>query len=161
MATSGAGLVDREHAARHLPDRELAGAGHGARLEDDVGLRRRLAGQDQAGASSSALSALLLVRAVDDAALEHAALARAAGAVLAAVGQADALADGGLQDRLVALDAEAAPARLDGDGEGHADGGAGAAHGILRVASDWTPRFCPRSDEPDLLAARALAGRRC
>jgi hypothetical protein len=56
---------------------------------------------------------------VDDPAFEQPALARAAGAVLAAIGQADALADRGLEDRLVALDAEAAPAGLDGDGEGH------------------------------------------
>ena len=47
-----------------------------------------------------------LVRAVDDAALEHPALARAAGAVAAAVGQADALADRGVEDRFVAVDAE-------------------------------------------------------
>ena len=33
--------------------------------------------------------------------------------------QADALADGGLEDRLVALDGKVAPAGLDGDGEGH------------------------------------------
>ena len=81
---------------------------------------------------------LLLVRAVDDAAFEHPALARAAGAVAAAVGQADALADRGLQDRLVALDAEGLAARLDGDGERHGmgEGGAGASPRL-------GPRFCP------------------
>ena len=76
-------------------------------------------------ASSSALSAFLLMRAVDDASLEHPALARAAGAVAAAVRQADALADGGVQDRLVAVDAEGLAARLDGDGEGHGWTGGG------------------------------------
>jgi len=56
--TSGAGrsmLVTRGH----LADRKLARAGHGAGFDDDVGLGRRLAGEDQARCSSSALSALL------------------------------------------------------------------------------------------------------
>ncbi len=64
---------------------------------------------------------------------EHAALARAAGAVAAAVGQADALADGGLQDGLVALDAEGLAARLDGDGERH--GGGRERRGARRLDS--------------------------
>jgi hypothetical protein len=59
------------------------------------------------------------MRAVDHAPFEQAALARAAGAVAAAVRQANALADRGAEDRFVAIDAEAAAARLQGDGEGH------------------------------------------
>ena len=66
-------------------------------------------------ASSSATDKrLVLVRAVDHAAFEQPALARAAGAVAAAVGQADALADGGRQDGLVALDDEGAVGGLRG-----------------------------------------------
>ena len=51
--------------------------------------------QDQAGVFLGRRQRLVLVRAVDHAAFEQPALARAAGAVAAAVGQADALADGG------------------------------------------------------------------
>jgi hypothetical protein len=122
----GRGPVDRDDAARQLPDRELARARHRPRFQDDVGLRRGLAGQDEAGDFLLVAERLLLMDAVDDAALEHAALARAAGAVAAAVGQADALADGGLQDRFVALDAEGLAARLDSDGERHRESGAAA-----------------------------------
>src|SRR4029079_10144288 len=118
----GGGAVDRDHARRQLPDCELAGARDGARLEDDVGLRRRLAAQDEAGDLLLVAERLLLVRAVDDAPFEHAALARAARAVATAVGRTHALAYGGLQDRLVALDAEGLAARLDGDGERHGKG---------------------------------------
>ena len=56
---------------------------------------------------------------VDHAAFQQPALARAAGAVAAAVGQADALADGRGQDGFVAVDAEHAFGRLEGDLETH------------------------------------------
>jgi hypothetical protein len=65
MATSGAGRRSRAPGSAAF-DRELAGAGHGARLENDVGLRRRLAGEDQAGGLLLVAERLLLVGAVDD-----------------------------------------------------------------------------------------------
>jgi hypothetical protein len=58
---------------------------------------------------------------MDDAAFDETALARAAGAVLAAIRQADAFANGGRQDRFVALDLEAAAGRLHRDVETHVD----------------------------------------
>jgi len=57
--------------------------------------------------------------AVDHAALDEPALARAARAVLAAVRQADALADRRAEDGFVALDREGAAAGLDGDLKRH------------------------------------------
>jgi hypothetical protein len=79
---------------------------------------------------------------MDDPAFEQAALARAAGPVLAAVGQADALADRRAEDRLVAVDAEAPAARLQGDGE---------RHGLERrveAGSAEAPRGVPRARDP-------------
>jgi hypothetical protein len=108
--TSARGALDGHHARGHLQHRVLAGAGHHARLDHAVGLRRGAAGQDEPAVLFGGRQGLVLVRAVDHAALQQAALARAAGAVLAAVGQADALADGGGQDGFVAFDAEAASA---------------------------------------------------
>src|SRR5262249_14893451 len=77
------------------------------------------AGEDEAGLFLLDRQRLVLMRAVDHAAFEQAALARAARAIAAAVGQAHARADGGGQDGLVALDVEAAPGGLDGDVETH------------------------------------------
>ena len=75
----------------------------------------RLAGQDPAGRFLVGAERLRLMDAVDHAPFEQAALARAARAVLAAVGQTDSLADRGTEDRLVAIDLEVAPAGLHGD----------------------------------------------
>ncbi|MBX3607875.1 MAG: NAD-dependent epimerase/dehydratase family protein [Piscinibacter sp.] len=133
----GRGALDRHHAAGHLAHRELARARYGARLDHEVGLRRGAAGEDQPGFLLGRRKRLGLVRAVDHAALEQTALAGAAGAVLAAVGQADALADGGHEDRFVAIDAEGPAAGLDGDGEGH-DGTVDCARGADRA------RHCAR-----------------
>ena len=135
---------DRDHAARHLADRELAGTRHGARLEDDVGLRRGLAGEDQARAFLLGAERLLRCAPWITRPSSMPALARAAGAVAAPVGQADALADRGVQHRLVAVDAEGLPARLDGDGERH--GGRGRRGASLDSARDFArvpkARFC-------------------
>ena len=111
--------VDAGDPTRHLAHRELAGAGDGARFEHDVGLRRGLAGQHPAGGFFVGAECARLVHTVDHPAFDQPAFARAAGAVLAAIGQADALADRGDQDRLVAFDGENAAARLHGDGETH------------------------------------------
>jgi hypothetical protein len=102
----GRRALDAHHAAGHLQHRVLAGAGHGARLDHAVGLRRGAAGQDPAGlflvgSAPCSWCAPWITRPG-----QQAALARAAGAVAAAVGQADALADGRGQDRFVAVDAE-------------------------------------------------------
>jgi hypothetical protein len=124
-ATSGAGRLDRQHPRGQLQHRELARAGHAARFDHAVGLRRGAAGEDHAGSLFSVRQGLLLVHAVDHAAFEQAALAGAAGTVAAAIGQADALADGGGEDGFVAFDGEAALRGLQGDGQAHGGGGRG------------------------------------
>jgi len=56
-----------------------------------------------------------LVHAIVERAGQHLALARAAGAVAAAVGQGEAFAQCGLEDGFIVLDGECVPAGLDGD----------------------------------------------
>ena len=70
----GGRLLDGDDAARKLARRELAAPGTVRASSDDVGLRRRLAGEDEAGGLFVGIERLLLVRAVDDAAFEHPAL---------------------------------------------------------------------------------------
>ena len=96
----GRGLEHGDDTGRQLEHRELAGAGHGAGLDGAIGLRPRAAGQDEAGGLVLGRQRLGLVLAVHDLAVDQLALARAAGAVLAAVGQADAAADRGAQQGL-------------------------------------------------------------
>ena len=108
----GRGALKAAHAAGHLLHRELARARHGARLDHEVGLGRGAAGQHEAGLLLGHAQGLELVGAVDHPALQEPTLAGAAGAIAAAIGQADALADGGREHRLVARHPEAAPARL-------------------------------------------------
>ncbi len=88
---------------------ELARAGHRSHLEHDVGLRRGLAGEHPAGGLFLVAQGLALMHAMDHAALDHPALAGAAGAVLAAIGKADALADRRGEDRLVAIASKLRP----------------------------------------------------
>src|SRR5574337_355607 len=111
--------LDAHHPRRELQHRVFAGAGHAARFDDAVGLRHGAAGQDQARLFLGDRQRLVLVRAVDHAPRHEPALARAAGAVAAAVRHADALADRGGEHGLVGLDLETAAGRLDGDGEAH------------------------------------------
>ena len=115
----GGRALDGHHAARHLEHRVLASTGHHARFDHAIGLRCRAARQDEAGFLFGHRQRLLLVCTVDHAALEQPALARAAGAVLAAVRQADAGADGRGQDRFVARDLEGALGRTHGDLQAH------------------------------------------
>jgi hypothetical protein len=105
------------HAHRHLADRHGAGLGDLARLEHHVARGMGAAGEHEAGELLLGAQGLALVRAQGDLARELAALAGAAGAVFAAVGEADALADAGRQDGFVAVDHEVAPAGFDGDGK--------------------------------------------
>ena len=94
-------------------------------------------------ASSCVGQRLGLVRAVDDAAVAQLALARAAGAVAAAVGQADAGADRGRQDGLVARDVEGPLGGVEGDGEGHvAEGDGGQDSRWVRGGTEC--RIIPR-----------------
>ena len=132
----GGGPVDAQHAAGQLEHRVFAGAGHAARFDDAVGLRRGAAGEDEAGLLLGHRQRLVLVRAVDHAAFEQPALARAAGAVAAAVGQADALADGGRQDG--ARRARRRSARLAGC-RVMVKLMAGGADGLVNSASDCAP----------------------
>ncbi|MNT84727.1 hypothetical protein D3C72_2247810 [compost metagenome] len=62
------------------------------------------------------------MRPVDHVATEQLAFAGAAGAVLAAVGQADALTDAGGEDGFFGEGFERASTGLDGDGECHTGG---------------------------------------
>ena len=95
-------LRERQHAHRHLADRKGAGLGDLARFEHHVALGAGAAGQDVAGEFFLGAQRLALVRAERDLARELLAFAGAAGAVLAAIGQADALADAGREDGFVA-----------------------------------------------------------
>ncbi len=107
------------HAHRHLADRESAGLGDLARFEHHIAVRHAAAGQHVAGGFFLGRQRLALVRPVHHGTLDLLAFAGAAGAVLAAIGQADALADGRSQHRFAGLGGETAPAGLYGDGEAH------------------------------------------
>jgi hypothetical protein len=82
----GAGQAADAH--RQLLDRQRVGGGHLARLEHQVAASGGAAGQHEAGGFLLGAERLGLVPAMDDAAGNLLALAGAAGAVLAAVGQA-------------------------------------------------------------------------
>ena len=116
-ATSGAGRSMASTRVGIFSTGNSPQSGHAARFDHAVGLRRGAAGEDVAGRFLGRRQCLELVHAMDHAAFEQPALARAAGAVAAAVGQADALADRGREDDLVAVDLEAAPGGLQGDRE--------------------------------------------
>src|SRR6185369_662533 len=105
----------RDHARRHLPDREGAFVGDLARLQHDVGLRHAAAREDETGGFLFRAERLALVQAVDHEPFELLALARSTGAILAAIGHADALADRRGKNRFAGIDAERAAAGLHGD----------------------------------------------
>ena len=109
------GLLHLLHAAGQRADREVLRAGELAHLEDDVGERPRAAGERLAGELLGVVQRALLVVAVDELARAQDALAGAAGAVAAAVRQADALAQGGLEDGFAGGDLERVAARLEPD----------------------------------------------
>ena len=104
---------------RHFLDREGAFVGHLTRLDDDIGMRHAAAGQDETGRFFLVRQCLQLVRAVNHAAFYFFALAGTAGAVFAAVGQADAAADGGGQQRFVGIRGVGAAAGLHSDVKTH------------------------------------------
>ncbi|MBI3366913.1 MAG: NAD(P)H-binding protein [Burkholderiales bacterium] len=87
------------------------------------------------------------MRTVDHAAFEQPALARAAGAVAAAIGHADALTDGGGQHRFVACHVEAALGRCQGDGEGH---GGNRRRALRERASTLKTDIVPSPPMPSL-----------
>ncbi|MBC7995831.1 MAG: SDR family oxidoreductase [Rhizobacter sp.] len=112
-------FAERRHTARHLAHGKFARAGHGARFEHHVGLRRGAAGEGVASLFFGWAQGLGLVGAVDHAAFDQLALARAASAVAATVRQAHTLADGSREDGLVAVDGETHAAGQHGHGERH------------------------------------------
>jgi hypothetical protein len=128
----GCGARQAQHPARQPEHRVLAGRRH-ARLHHAVGLRDRAAGEDVALRLLLVRQGLELVRAVHHLAFEQAALAGAAGAVAAAIGQAHALADGGGEYGFVGLDLEGDVGGLDLDLEAH-----------RRRALKLLRRLCPR-----------------
>jgi hypothetical protein len=115
----GCRSLQGQHTRRHLQHREFTRPRHAAGLQRAVALRRGATGQHQALRFFVGRQRLVLVGALLHAACEQAALAGAAGAVAAAIGQADALADGRSQQRLVGFCREAAARGLQGDGETH------------------------------------------
>ena len=80
---------------------------------------RRTTGQHQSLRFFIGRQRLVLVGALLHAAFDQAALAGTTGAVAAAIGQADALADGRSQQGLVGFGRESAARGLQGDGETH------------------------------------------
>ncbi|MNZ91940.1 hypothetical protein D3C78_1109460 [compost metagenome] len=103
------------HAHRHFPDRESAFVRDLARLQHHVAFGRGAAGEHIAVGFFLGAQGLGLVRAMHHAAAELLAFARTAGAVLAAIGQAHAGADGCGQNGFVALAGKGAAAGLHGD----------------------------------------------
>ena len=89
------GLGQAAHANRHFLDWESTFVGDLPRFEHHIRMRHGAAGQDETLFGFFRRQSLELVRALRDGAFEFFALARAAGTVLAAVGQANALANGG------------------------------------------------------------------
>ncbi|MCY1365231.1 hypothetical protein D9M69_520700 [compost metagenome] len=118
----GRNPFQRVHAHRHLLDGEGAGFGDLARFEHHVVLCHAAAGQHVASGFFFGAQGFGLVRPVDHVATEQLAFAGAAGAVLAAVGQADALTDAGGEDGFFGEGFERASTGLDGDGECHTGG---------------------------------------
>ncbi len=118
----GRNPLQRVHAHRHFLDGEGAGLGDLARFEHHVVLCHAAAGQHVAGGFFFGAQGFGLVRPVDHVAAEQLAFAGAAGAVLAAVGQADALTDAGGEDGFFGEGFERASTGLDGDGECHTGG---------------------------------------
>ena len=115
IMTSSVDAPQRLHAAGQRLDLDVLRRADGARLDHHVAERLRLAEKRLALRLLLVGERLLLVDAVVDLALEQLALAAAAGAVAAAVGQHEVLAQRGGQDRLAFLDLEFVPARLQGD----------------------------------------------
>src|SRR5471030_561719 len=105
-------LLDAAHARRHFLDREVAAAGHFARLDHQVAVRGGAAEQRVAQRLFLRRQRALLVRLVADRAGHDLALAGAAGAVLAAVGQADAGPHGRRQHGVVGVAIELMAAGL-------------------------------------------------
>ena len=106
-------LFQRQHAHRHLADREGTGLGNLARRQHHIALRVRAAGQHEAIGFFLGAQCFGLMRSERDAAGQHLAFARAAGTVLAAIGQANALADASGQNGFIGQGREVPAARLD------------------------------------------------
>jgi hypothetical protein len=134
----GRAALQRAHAHGQLFDGEGAFVGDLARFEHHRRLCHAAAGQHPACGFFVGAQGLVLVCAVHHGALQHLALARATGAVLAAVGQAHAGADGGGQDGFARLGFKAAAAGLHGDGVGQGGGGRCGGHVLVILAGSNT-----------------------
>ena len=88
---------------RHFLDREFADAGHFACFDGDVRMRFGAAEQGKSRFFILGGQCAFLMRAMGDAAAQQFAAARTAGAVFTAVRQADAGADGGIEDRFALI----------------------------------------------------------
>ncbi|CAM2158584.1 hypothetical protein PT2222_40385 [Paraburkholderia tropica] len=105
--------LDRGDAGGQLAHLHVADARHFADVDFEVGLRRRAAEQRHAARALVVRQCRRRVRALLDFAAADRALARAAGAVLAAVGQADALTQRRVEDGFVGFDLEGPAALLE------------------------------------------------
>ena len=123
--------LQRSHAHGQFFHGEAALVRHLAHLQHHIALGVGAAGQHIACSFFGGAQGLVLVCVVAHAARDFFALARTAGAVFAAIRQADAVGNGGAQNRFIAQGGEAAPTGL----YGNLKAGIGAGHGmgILKV----------------------------
>ena len=110
---------ERTHAHRHFFDGECTRFGDLARFQYHVAVRHAAAGEHIAGGFFIGAQRFGLVSAVGHTARQQFALARAAGAVFAAIGQTNALANASGQNGFIGLGFKDASAGLNGDGECH------------------------------------------
>ena len=141
-------FLEGNHAHGHLLDGEGAFVGDLARFEHHVGQGVGAAGQHKTCGFFVGRQGFGLVFAMVHGAADFFALARTAGAVLAAIGQPHAAADGRRQDGFVCVGTECAAAGLHGDLE-RCVGRLCAGHGVgilglfFKLSSCERPRFCP------------------
>ena len=115
----GCHALDACDAGRHLLDRNVAEAGEFARLDRHVGLWARAAEQGEALCFVLGRQRRGSMRAVRQLALDQLAAAGATRAVLAPVGDADALPQRGGEHGFIPFDGEGSSARADRDLEAH------------------------------------------
>src|SRR5450830_1415790 len=112
-------LVQLGHAHRHFLDREITDTGHFAGFDDDIRIRLGAAEQREAQALVLCRQRALLMRTVCHAAFDQLAFARAACAVLATIGQADAGTNRGGKDGFAFVTGKLMAAGLNGNLKTH------------------------------------------
>ena len=118
-ATSGASRVMEDTRQGHAANREIAGRGHHPRLDGQVGERRGAAHQREAAGGLGIAQRSRMMGSLRHLPVDHARLAGPAGAVLAAIGQDDRVAQRRVENAFAGIGLELLAAGLDGDSEGH------------------------------------------